>query len=598
MQRGWSGSWNRYIIAAICAILGLMLRVPVSAVLGTDVPYITFFPAIVFSTWYGGLLSGIVTTLLSGVFAHGFVDGAFPSDRSSWVRVILFLAMAGTMVWVLAQLRAAQTRVEVAGRQISYVLETIQDGFIALDAKWRYTYVNAAAEKMHRRDRDTLLGTPILDRFPDYVGTQIEHAFRGAARTREPVTLEVERSGRWYHLSLFPGADDGLAVYIRDITEHKQWESRLTTSEERLRLALDAGSIGVWDLDLASGSMTWSERLYVFHGVSPDSFSPTYQSLKNLIHPDDRDRFYDSLRLSVDTGQPCSLDFRVLRPDRETRWLQTSGRVLREPGGRPVRLIGATVDITERRREEESLRRSNADLEQFAYAASHDMQEPLRMVSLYAQLLNSRYRGRMDSDADQYIGNIVDGVARMRTLLHDVLAYSQAGVPLEGAPPESDAEAALDSVLFRLRSRIEATGARVSREALPLVAAQRKHVETILEELIENSLEYRTAAPPLIFVGYRPFDGIGRFYVRDNGIGIETRYFLRVFQIFKRLHSYSAHPGSGVGLAICEKIVKRYGGEIWVESATGGGTTFWFTLPLAQELPLPQSSADDVVSAN
>jgi light-regulated signal transduction histidine kinase (bacteriophytochrome) len=138
----------------------------------------------------------------------------------------------------------------------------------------------------------------------------------------------------------------------------------------------------------------------------------------------------------------------------------------------------------------------------------------------------------------------------------------------------------------------------VSREDLPLVAAQRKHVEKVFEELIENSLEYRTSAPPRIFVGYQSISGLARFYVRDNGIGIEPRYFSRVFQIFKRLHSYSAHPGSGVGLAICEKIVKRYGGEIWLESETGGGATFWFTLPLATELPLPQASADKVVSAS
>jgi PAS domain S-box-containing protein len=598
MKSGWSAGWNRYIIAVTYAVLGLMLRVPVSAALGTDVPYITFFPAIVLSTWYGGILPGIVTTLLSGAFAHVFVDGVFPSDRSSWIRIVLFLAMSGMMVWVIAELRNAQTRLEVATRQISYVLETIQDGFVALDAEWRYTYINAAAERMHGRDRYTLLGTPILERFPDYLGTRIEQAFRDASRTHEPGALEVQRSGRWYHLSLFPGPENGLAVYIRDITEHKLWESRLTASEERLRLALDAGSIGVWDLDLASSDMTWSDRLYVFHGVSPDSFSPTYESIKTLIHPDHRDRFYSSLRLTVETGQPFSLEFRVVHSNGETRWLHTSGRVLREPGGKPVRLLGATVDITERRREEEALRRSNADLEQFAYAASHDMQEPLRMASLYAQLLNSKYHGRLDSDADQYIGNVVQGVTRMRTLLRDVLAYSQVGTPLEGSAPECDAKAALEAVLLRLRSRIETTGALVSREELPLVGAQRKHVETLFEELIENSLEYRAAAPPRIFVGYQSMAGLARFYVRDNGIGIEPRYFSRVFQIFKRLHSYSAHPGSGVGLAICEKIVKRYGGEIWLESETGGGATFWFTLPLATELPLPQASADKVVSAS
>jgi PAS domain S-box-containing protein len=597
MKTGWSGDWNRYAMAVVCAVLGLVLRVPVSAVLGTDVPYITFFPAIVFSTWYGGIAPGIVTTLLSGALAHGFVDGTFPTDRVTWIRILVFIAMAGSMVSVIAELRAAQTRAETAGRQISYILETVQDGFIALDANWRYTYVNAAAERMQGRDRYKLLGTPILDRFPDYAGTEIEQAFRQAAVAQKPVTLELERADRWFHLSLFPGGDGGLAVYIRDITDHKHWEERLTASEQRLRLALDAGSIGVWDLDLTSGSMTWSDRLYVFHGVSPHSFSPSYESVKGLIHPDDRDRFYGCVRLAVDTGQPCSVDFRALRPNGETRWLQTSGRVLNSPGGAPVRLFGATVDITERRREEEALRRSNADLEQFAYAASHDMQEPLRMVGLYAQFLNRKYHSRLDPDADQCIGNIVQGVLRMRTLLQDVLAYSQAGASLEGSPSVADFEAALQVVLLRLKMPIETSGAVISYGKLPFVAAHRKHVEMILKKLFENSLEYRAASPLQICVGYEPAGGYGRFYVRDNGIGIEPQYFLRIFQIFKRLHSYASHPGSGVGLAICEKIVERYGGEIWVESEAGKGATFWFTLPLATDAPLRQVSDDRVMSA-
>ena len=164
------------------------------------------------------------------------------------------------------------------------------------------------------------------DRFPDYAGTEIETAFREAARLSKPATLEISRSGRWFHLSIFPGADGGLAVYIRDITDQKQWEARLTASEERLRLALDAGSIGVWDLDLASGSMTWSDRLYVFHGVSPDSFSPTYQSLKTLIHPYDCDRFYKCIQLAVDTRRPYTARF----PRRSAEWGNSMAADLRD----------------------------------------------------------------------------------------------------------------------------------------------------------------------------------------------------------------------------------------------------------------------------
>ena len=219
------------------------------------------------------------------------------------------------------------------------------------------------------------------------------------------------------------------------------------------------------------------------------------------------------------------------------------------------------MDITERRREEEALRRSNADLEQFAYAASHDMQEPLRMVGLYAQFLDRKYHDRLDPDADQYIANIVHGVLRMRTLLHDVLAYSQAGAPIEGSTPEPAFESALQAVLLRLKRRIELTGATAQPRGTAFGrGAPQTRRDDIFEKLIENSLEYRAVSPLQIHVGYEPTGATAELFVRDNGIGIEPRVlFVRIFQIFKRLHNYASPPGAVVGSRFAKKLSNAMG---------------------------------------
>jgi signal transduction histidine kinase len=225
------------------------------------------------------------------------------------------------------------------------------------------------------------------------------------------------------------------------------------------------------------------------------------------------------------------------------------------------------------------LARSNAELEQFAHIASHDLQEPLRMISSYTQLLARRYANKLDAEANEFIAYAVDGTKRMQRLINDLLNYSRiasAANPLEPV----DLEAALDDTLKDLEIRIEDCGATVTHEPLPTVRADPVQMRQLLLNLIGNGMKFRSPErTPAVRVSAEREGRDWRFGVRDNGIGIETQYFKNLFQIFKRLHSGDEYPGTGIGLAVCKKIVERHGGRIWVESAFGQGSTFLFTLP-------------------
>jgi signal transduction histidine kinase len=243
------------------------------------------------------------------------------------------------------------------------------------------------------------------------------------------------------------------------------------------------------------------------------------------------------------------------------------------------------VELDERRRAEqlmahyaENLKRSNAELEEFAYVASHDLQEPLRMVASFTQLLAKRYQGKLDQDADEFIGFAVDGATRMQQLIQDLLAYSRVGTRGKFLVP-TDCNVIFDKVRANLFTAIEEHGAQVNSGPLPTVYGDEVQLIQLFQNLIANALKFRGDAPPVIRITAQEDDGAWRFAVKDNGIGIASAHQERIFMIFQRLHPRSEYPGTGIGLAICKKIVERHGGRIWVDSEPGRGATFFFTIP-------------------
>lgn len=242
--------------------------------------------------------------------------------------------------------------------------------------------------------------------------------------------------------------------------------------------------------------------------------------------------------------------------------------------------LASVTDITERRRNEDELRRSNAELEQFAYIASHDLQEPLRMVASYTELLSERYRGKLDEKADKYIYYAVDGARRMQQLVADLLAYSRVGSQGKPLLPV-DASAALHSVLHVMDGSIRKAEAVVTEpQPLPKVLADEGQLRQLFQNLIGNAIKFRGAEAPRVEVTWKIARDHYQFTVKDNGIGIDMQYAERVFQMFQRLHERTKYEGSGIGLAIVKRIVERHGGTIWFDSVPGSGTSFHFTLQM------------------
>jgi light-regulated signal transduction histidine kinase (bacteriophytochrome) len=245
------------------------------------------------------------------------------------------------------------------------------------------------------------------------------------------------------------------------------------------------------------------------------------------------------------------------------------------------RLAQLNADL---QRTNENLARSNEDLERFAFVASHDLQEPLRMITVYSQLLVKMYSDGVDNRAASFVSNIVGGTQRMRELLGDLLAYTEVGAEIDEPVESVDLNGVLTKVLENLKVTIEDSSAAITSDTLPTMNVHGAHLVPLFQNLIENAIKYRSDEAPRVHIAVQPSDDEIRFSVSDNGMGIEPEYHEKIFIAFKRLHG-KAIPGTGIGLAICQRVVERYGGKIWVESNPGPGSTFCFTLPHGAHVP-------------
>lgn len=393
---------------------------------------------------------------------------------------------------------------------------------------------------------------------------------------------------------LVPGGD-GRPRYregiIRDITERKRAEEQLARFDEQRQLALDAAGMGWWHYDLFTEIASYDARYCEIFDV--DGTSRPNEEILARIHPDDLPGVWARVETALDPAdpRPYSVDYRILMPDGAVRWIEARGIATFEGTGmdrHATSLVGTVRDITELKRDEEELRtyaehlrRSNEDLERFAYVSSHDLQEPLRLIVSFSQLLARRYRGVLDEDADEYIDFIVEGGIRMQTLILDLLAYSRVNTKAQELRP-IDAEAVMAAVERQLAPSLAEAGATLAYDPLPTVTADPLQLEQVFSNLVSNAIKFRRPGAPLrIHVSTRRLDDVWEFSVADNGIGIDPRYHDQIFVIFQRLHTRDAYPGTGIGLAIVQRIIDRHGGTIRVESTPGEGTTFFFTLPAA-----------------
>ncbi|HJV23322.1 MAG TPA: ATP-binding protein [Holophagaceae bacterium] len=358
-----------------------------------------------------------------------------------------------------------------------------------------------------------------------------------------------------------------------------------------LRQALDESAIvAITD---AKGDITYANDRFcrISQYNREELLGKNHRIINSGYHPK---AFFTTLWSAIARGHVWRGEVKNRAKDGSYYWVDTTIVPFLDASGRPWQYMSIRFEITARKRVEEALlekqaeleeraaalARSNADLEQFAYVASHDLQEPLRMVSSFTELLAKRYKGKLDSDADEFIDFAMQGALRMQVMIRDLLAYARLSNTMEGTQ-RIHLDDALDAALANLGLAVKEAAPTIRRFPLPVVMGDLSHLTLLYQNLLANALKFRSPDRPLeLNVGAEREGGLWRCWVKDNGIGFDPKYAERIFTIFQRLHSRAEYPGSGIGLAFCKKIVERHGGHIRVESAPGEGATFHFTLPM------------------
>ena len=377
---------------------------------------------------------------------------------------------------------------------------------------------------------------------------------------------------------------------IGQLMVRRRAEQAMRESEERFRSLTELSSDWYWEQDAELRFVNMSKSVAGAIDIPPEHFLGKRRWDVELIGVSDKQ--LAEHRALLEARKPFH-DFEHGRRDDagKVHYVSISGEPIFDDAGAFKGYRGVGKDITRRKLDEAALRaahdelevkahelaRSNEELQQFAYVASHDLQEPLRMISSYTQLLGRRYGDKLDGDAREFMEFIVDGAARMKQLIEDLLAYSRVGTRGRDLQPTSSG-AALDKALANLRTAQQASGAVVTHDPMPEVVADAGQLTQLFQNLIGNAMKFHGEEPPRIHVAAQTRDEVWVFQVRDNGIGLDTQYAERIFMMFQRLHNKTEYPGTGIGLAICKKIVERHGGRIWVESTPGKGSTFGFTL--------------------
>ena len=478
------------------------------------------------------------------------------------------------------------------------LLEAAPDAILVVDAEGKIVLLNARAEKLYGYERGELLGLPSEILSPERMREErrrLRAAFNENPRSimmpssTEPFGLRKDRSEFPLEAQLSPvETTDGLLIVavVRDISVRKAAEKHLAQMEGRYRGLLEAAPDAMVLVNQAGEVVLVNCQTEKMFGY--DRKELVGSSARKLASAGSVERLAASTRREADGSfaeqTHTSIDLDGCHRDGSPFPIEVmlSSFATADEG---TLLSVAIRDVTVRKQAEArllqtvaDLDRSNEELSQFAYIASHDLQEPLRMVTSYTQLLSKRYAGKLDADADEFIAYAVDGAERMQRLIKDLLAYSHVGTKGKELSATSS-EQALESALMNLGAAIEDSGALVTHDPLPGVLADERQLVQLFQNLVGNAIKYQSPGVPLIHVSFvKESHTKWMFSIRDNGLGIEPRYFERIFGMFQRLHRREEFDGTGIGLAICKKIVERHGGSISVESRPGQGSTFRFGL--------------------
>ena len=485
------------------------------------------------------------------------------------------------------------------------VMNNTEELFIILDKDLRIVNFNKATEEKSKQ----LLGVPfekgksILDSAsPERVGLLKElyaDVLNGAVRKNTVEIPPTDQHPKFVveirYAPIFEnGLVSGIIINVDDITEAKEKEEALLKANERFFYATKATNDAIWDWDIQNDKVfRVGDGLKSMFGYNLDEAELESEFWTNRVHPDDLKAMIDKRAyILYQTSELYWEDeYRFRKKDGTYAYVFDKGYIIRSSEGSPIRMIGATQDVSQRRESEalllelnnrmkkraEELANSNIELERFAYVASHDLQEPLRMITSFLQLFQKRYKDKIDETADQYIHFAIDGAERMKVLIMDLLDYSRVGSSVE-VFQEVDLNVLLSELQGMFSKTCEENNGTIRVQKMPIVKANKTQLFQLFQNLVANALKYHSERAPEVDIGYEEKETAYQFVIKDNGIGIDPMFHEKIFVIFHRLHSRTEYGGTGIGLAVCKKIVERHGGSIWVESAPGMGSSFYFTL--------------------
>ncbi len=476
------------------------------------------------------------------------------------------------------------------------ILESIGDGFFAVDNDWIVTYWNNKAEEMMMKSREEVLGHNLWELFRDTLKSKSFDKYLEAVTNQESVQFEdyYPILDKWYEINAYP-SDNGLSVYFKNITERKLAADAIRLSNERYNMVALATNDCLWDWDLVTNQVERSgKKLEKLLGHAEVGAAQVNEFWRQHVHPGDWKKMNETRDAIYNIPQEkfWEDEYRFLTAEGKYALVYDRGYVIRDAQGKAIRMIGASRDISKERESEIALKElndqlrirageladSNAELEQFAYIASHDLQEPLRMVTGFLTQLEKKYSDVIDEKGKKYIDFAVDGAKKMRQIILDLLEYSRVG-KTEEDKENIDLNDLVKEIQILCRKKIEEKNAMFTGTSLPVIHSYKSPVRQVFQNLIGNALKYSHETIPVqIQIAAEELNGHWHFTVTDNGIGIAKEYYNKIFIIFQRLHTKQAFEGTGMGLAVTKKIVESLGGEIWLDSTPGEGSSFHFTI--------------------